>query len=723
MLTGTHPRLNPTFNKHQQRGAVSVIMVALAGLGVLGLTAAGLQSIKSSQEQQLAVHTNTQAAARAWSGVELIQAYLAALDASQLAALSTGALTLNGLTDITARVVSNTETSGTREITVNVTGRSVGTTSTVQAVFESTSGSSGGTAPHVTVDTVNINSNLRLTGSINVIGAANANLSVRGTVDLRGSVSGINRICATDDISISSAIEVQRVCTLGDLTMSGGARVVQDAEVVGDVSMSGNTSITTINSNGNVGLSGGSATASTVNTQGNVSLTGGNARIENTVNAEGNILWESGAPAATLNANGNVTYHGTNKPTTINARGNVTLNGNGNVQTLNAMGNVTLRSNWGNGVQGSMRVGGNLDYQNAQVIRDGIVKGSLSRSPNTNAWEPVQVITQNSALSLSVPEVIVPTLNPEIKAAATVDVFQLKDSANYVFEVVGGKRKVTVRNVSGIADGTYFIGDYDYNWAVPALARGNKDYLCEAVNNSGKCTAPTLPYRTLCQGFSESNGCFSYNSSQNKWTLSAQSIAPGVAWFDGNLQLQNGVYLNTFLSTGDIGTGGSLKVFSPNYAGYTPVCTDARTAAPYSLTVDHRLTGLAPTDLCQGGAYVPAPLANVALMAGGYDASGTYVGGDIEVGASNEIYGSVVAGNLLDTSGSSKIVGAVQVARLRADSASSETRWSGSTTIDLSNLPSTFSPIQVPCMTNPAGAGCTAPGGAGGIQIRWTRYI
>lgn len=714
--------------RKKQAGAVSMIMVALAGIGVLGLTASGLQAIKASQDQQLTVHTNTQATVRAWGGVELMQAYFAGLDTAAVAALTPGPIQLTGAPDVSAVLVSNVDVSGVREITVNVTGRSADSTSTVQAVFQKSGGTGGspGKKNHVTVDTVNINSNLILTGGINILGATSANIAVTGSVKMSGSVTGVNRLCATEDITLGSAIEIQRVCSLGSLTMTGGAKVIQDAEIVGDVNIGGGSRITTVNSNGNVTLQGGSAFASTVNTKGDVNLTGGNARIENPVNAEGNITWSSDASASTLNSNGNVTYAGANKPTTINARGNVRLEGNGNVQVLNAMGNVTLASYYGNGIRGSMRAGGNLTYQDSHFLKDSVVKGTLSRPKNTKSWELTQEITSNPSLVVNVPEVVVPVLNPEIKPSATVDVFQLKDTANYVFEPEGSKMKVTVRNVSGIDDGVYYIGSYAYEWDVPALARGNMDYLCKVVNSSGKCTEPSLPYRTICQGYSASNGCFSYNSSNKRWTINSQSIAPGVAWFDGDLRLGDGTFVNTFLATGNISTSGSLKVFSPNYAGYEPVCTNSR-PSPIGVIVDYRLAGLYPTDLCVGSGYEPTSVGNVALMAGGFDASGTYVGGDISIGASNEIYGTVVAGNLLATSGSSKVVGAVQVANLRTTdtSASKATTWSGSTTIDLRNLPAAFSPVEVPCMTDQAGGGCSAPGvgSPGGVLIRWSRYI
>ena len=154
-------------------------------------------------------------------------------------------------------------------------------------------------------------------------------------------------------------------------------------------------------------------------------------------------------------------------------------------------------------------------------------------------------------------------------------------------------------------------------------------------------------------------------------------MAPGSAWFSGSLVVSNGTYINTFLSTGSISTSGSLKVFSPNYAGYTPVCTDSRGVSPYGITVDYRLSGLYPKDLCVSGAYAPSALGNTALIAGGYSSPGVYSGGDISVGSSNTIYGNVVAGGLLGTTGNTTIVGAVQVANLGNAAGTGTTNWGG----------------------------------------------
>ena len=706
-----------TRSRHSQHGVVAIIMVSLLGLVALAIAASGLMSIKGSQAQQLTLNTTTQANRRAIEGAQIVQSYLSALDATAIAALSPGNLDIAGATGIGAAVLSSTlMPGGAYHITANITGRSFQTASVFQVVYEVTPAA----APQdmVVTGTVNINSNLKLTGNINVLGYSNANLMVRGNVDMAGSVSGINALCATGDIAVSSGIAINRVCSRGAVTLTGAASIAQDISAIGNVVLSGGaTAATTVNTNGTVTISGGSATAGVVNAKGNVAVSGGNARVTSALNSEGNVNWTSARAANTINANGTVSYTAPNSSTAVNSGSGVTVSGNGAVQTLNALGNVTLSGTYaGTGVFGKLRGQSNLTFGNGPTIADGEVKGTLSREPE----EARQKVKRNASLVVDFTPVSLATVNPSIDAAASVDVYALKEAANYVFEVdANKKRKVTVRNVSGITDGTYFLGDYAYSGNAPSLARGNKDYLCTEVNSNGNCTLPATPYRTICQGYSEYNGCFGYNPGTQTWTISGKSMAVGTAWFSGNVVVSDGTYINTFLSTGTLSTGGSLKVFSPNYVGYTPMCTDSRSAAPYGIAVDYRLSGLYPTDLCVSGTYVPSALGSTALMAGGYGSPGVYSGGNISVGSSNTVYGNVAAGGLLDTSGNTTIIGVVVVANMANAAGTGTTNWTGSTTFDLRDLPSTFTPGALPCMT-PGGCG---EGSGTTARVKWSMFL
>lgn len=711
----------------RQRGAINLLVVTLVGTGVLAGSAVALNAIRGAQDQQLALHANSQAAARAWDGVELLRHYFSAADEADLVAFESCTtqnpcpLTITGVEGLAATVVTAVDTSPLttrRRIIANVTGSGIDTNVTVQAIYEffppgsGSDGGEGGEEGSGGAPLVKINSDLNLTGSITVQGGNAANLVVDGNVTMSGSVNGINEICATGNLSIGSAINVSRICSNGNVTLNGAATSTL-VEATGTVSLSGGaaTNIGTVLANGNVTLSGGSANAGNVSTQGNVSVTGGNAVISGVTNAEGNVTWTSGRSGETINSNGDVSYAGTSRLTTINARGNVSLTGGGFVRDVNAMGNVFLQGYWGTGIDGRLLGGGALTYNNnGNIVNAGSVVGPISPTPVSSNIK----VTRNPALVVEVPEVSVPDLRPVEVPESMVDVYALKSAANYVFELEGSLRKVTVRNVEGIEDGVYYLGDYS--------GSGYKDYLCTQVvmqGNNTLCVEPATPGRTICQGFSTNNGCFSYNAGQQRWTINGQTMAPGLAWFDGDLNVGNGRYINTFLATGAITTSGSLITYSPNYAGYTGVCTDNRSGFGVA-TIDSRLSGLYPTNLCVNGSYEPMELANVSFIAGGY-LNGTYVGGNIQLGASNQVYGAVIAGGLLTTGGSTTVRGSIEIANM-VDS-SSATNWSGSTTIDLRNLPDTYNPTPGCLVDCPDPGDPDDPGGTLPWRVFWTRYL
>lgn len=700
-----------------QRGMAAIVTVALIAIGALGIARSGILSIQAAQNQQITMNATSQSKRRAIRGAEILHQYLNSLKTADIEKLQTGNLPISGEEGISAELVSNKKLNdknpnSPRQLVINITGRSAQTSSTFQVVYEnslpSNNGSGNSNAPTST-GTINIRSNFEINGDFRVIKGSSAQFMVEGDAKINGSADKeelIESVCASGNITISGGNTVSRVCARGKVTLEGSAKVVTDISAIGDVNLlGGQTSAGIINTNSNVTISNGSAAVATVNAKGNVTLEGGSSVVSNTINAEGAVLWNSSNSTRLINANGNVTYEGGNNTTTINTGGTATLSGNGKVQNLNAIGNVNLLGSYsGTGVIGNLRTEGNLKVNgnkySGPIIGNGIVKGSISGEIYS-----ASKVSRDPNLTINYTPVSLKPVDPVITTAPRIDVATLKDSANYVFEIVNQKKKVTVKNITGIKDGTYFLGSYP--------SSPHKDYLCTAVDQNGACTAPSQPYKTICQGHSEYNECFSFQN--NEWKISGQTMAPGVAWFDNNLMIHNGVYLNTFLALGDIETQGKTTVISPNYAGYF-TCTNDRSAWPYGFALPSGIAGIFPSDLCVGNRYEPSALANAALIAGGYSSS-IYQGGEIDLGSSTDVYGSIFAGGTMRTSGNMFISGSVQVSNMK-NQKDVATKWEGSTKIDLSNLPSTFNPGVVPCMNS---AGCGAP--VSGMRMRWTRFL
>jgi len=701
-----------------------MLLVSLAGLAALAVTANNMGAIGSHQESNLTFHANTQASTRAWQGVEIIRLYLEQAGTTittgeKISVPSQGGLsaTLSMIqqqaADGTWSEVASIDSTKPYRVRAQIQSQAGIASRAIETVYlynPSSNTETPTSTPDIKLESVSIHSNLILQGGVNIKGSTNGNFMVDGNADLSGSVTGINELCATGDVKIQSDITVNRVCSNKSVTISQSATILE-VIAIGQVNLnSGRATVDQVHSNADVIFGTGGTTVNTVNTKGNVTITSGSGQITGTLNSEGNVVWKNTFAGNLINANGNVEYR-PKSAATINSRGNVTLlAGDSRVQNIFALGWIDLQSSGGGaGVTGQLRGGSWVNWKTGNTIVDGIVRGDI-KGTAARAWEPIVNVFKNPNLVIDIPLVSVAVIDPIVMERPEIDANQFKDSANYVFFYENGKRKVTVRNVDGIDNGTYFIASYTTN--------NKNDYLCTAVDGAGKCSAPTTPGKTLCMGFGNGNACFDQSSAGN-WVFNGQSMAPGTAWFEGNLKLANGTFINTFLATGNINiTQGSVKIYSPNYAGYAGVCTDSKGF----VNTDSRLAGIKPKNYCINDTFEALPLGNVALLAGSYTGS-TFQGGDIALSASNQIYGTIMAGGLLKTSGSTKIVGALVVANTPKSNAS--TTIQGGVTIDLGELPSTFDPTCDGSDCNSGGTPTTCSGSTcnASATVLWSRYL
>lgn len=692
-----------------------MLAVLLLGLGISAVTVGIIFSTQDLQNATTALHKQAQAQAKAWQAMEMVRIALQSLSATALADLPEGDLALTGLEHITARVTANVAGAAGRRITVQLTAvgsASNSASTTIEAIYQVTPASSGGGGGTTisSVSAVNIRGNLRMRGDLKVLGSNQAQVNVDGDVDLGGSVEGIDKLCATGNVELRSNISVGTVCANGDLTVAGSGAVTT-AIVKGNVVMSGAASITTLTANGNVTLSHGSAHADSIATKGNVSISGGSAYAR-VIQSESNVDWTgSSSITSSIRANGNVSFSANSPATDIAAGGNVTLSGNGNVHNVSNLGNVTLKSSWSKGIQGTLTSAGNLTYEASAYALAGKVKGSITAIGYS--YNPVRNVTRDPTLSVTYTPVAVATINNQFDAAPQVDVYALEGSANYAFKINANDQKIViVRSVNTIPDGSYFLADYATN--------GFVDYLCTSLNAAGKCSVPANPIYPICQGHSAQSHCFTYNANLKKWSVNGTTMAAGVAWFEGSLEVSNGTYFNTFAATCDISTGGNMRTYAPNYVGYAGICQNS---SAYDRNAYAPFAAKYPKEFCEApsapgtlaGSYQAQPLGNVALVAGSY-VNGVFQCGQVSLGASNEVWGSVVAGNNLAVTGSTTVHGQVYAAGQSISSVSNST--GGSATIDLRNLPATFSPGLLPCTVN-----CQSGASTPSARVFWSKYL
>jgi hypothetical protein len=741
-------------SRHRQRGIATLLVILLLGVAVGTSALLIWHVVRGTQENQLSVHATTPAQATAWRGVELVRRWLDQVGATTLDAWAAGntavPLTFNSTADlgITARVTGVKKVGSAYRVNATIggvaaEGGEAQARTQVEVVYqiepEEAPGAGGGTPPTVgTIAAVNIYRDLNLTGDIKVTGGENAVFNVDGNARLdSASITGIDTLRATGDITIGSAINVRNVYANGNVTLSGSASGGQ-VLARGNVSVSGGSNPVTIRSNGLATFSGGSGDL--VETRGGVNVTAGGVQIT-TIRTQGEVKWTgSGGGASSILANGPVTYAASNRsPTDIRSRSNVVLNGGGasavqangtithgadGAGTLAARGNVTMTKGEASAVRtrgntrvegwgGLKRVDGMGDlYVAGWVAVNGTVGGTVTKQQSGNTQVTVNRV---AGYQVDVPEV--PVVNvaevPLLEVPpARIDAWPLRAVANYVFEVENGKPVITVANVQGIPNGKYVLGTRVFNY------NRFPDWLCTAANlqSDGTCKVPVA---TICQGFSPQNACFSYSS--GKWTVTGQSMARGIAWFNGDLQLGSGAYVNTFIATGSIGTEGAHRTLSPNYAGFGVTC---RNAVPpgVSQSVNPDFASLVPTNLCNvaQGRMVDSPLANIAYLAGGYLPSGAYAGGNITLGASTRADGSVLAGNVLNTGGSTTISGAILAG---GAGGTQQVAMGGSTTLNLTGGSANYDPGVLPCgIVTCAPTTPSAPGTPRRTTVLWSRY-
>ena len=679
-----------------QRGTATLLFIILLAVALMAVSAGALRTINGAQKLQYAEHTATQAEMSAWAGVHVLSVAVASLPANaQL--VPGGPVLLSGTQPgISALYVG--KQSG--YLVFQVTGSSAGAKAVLQVAYQPPgSGSGSGSTASLPAGQV-LHGNTTIGGSVQYTGQGSRNLSVMGgSLTMNGAVSGLDTVCATGDVTISAAIQVNTVCSNGNVTLEGAATVTT-VNAQGKVTLSGGASGTlgTINSNGAVTLAGGSAKAGVVNATGEVTVSGDSASAS-TVNTQAGIAWTSNATAVALNANGNVVYNtsaGT-AATAITAIGDVQLTA---AQTVKTDGRTTLTGYYGQGITGSLNGQGLLSGTSWGAYGGAVVASGVVGSVDSPFPATVRV-SVNPGYRVPIAAVAVSPVPTFAAAALTIDAYALQAQANFVFTNVDahGNPVVKVSGVNGITNGSYFIANN---------ASGQSNYLCASVSGSN-CVGAVLA--KVCQGYSNYNPCFSY--SNGNWTIQGTTMLPLVLWFNGNLSVGSGRWVNTFIATGNISTGGSVLLFAPNYPSPTYSCSGAADAGNSlaALSANGMSGGNYGTQLCSGlpPALNAAAIGNIALVAGGFSAGG-FSGGNISLGASNSIYGSVLAGQYLNTTDSTTVAGTLYSSGQGGSGAGGGNSQGGSTTIIDGAGSAAYKPEVVPCMS-----GCDAPAPANNI--------
>ena len=677
-------------SQQKQKGIATVLIVVLIGIALTAVSFGIMHSVRSTQDKQTAVHAVTHAQTGLWTGVEAFRLYLASLTPADITSL-------NGQTDIGFAFPDNrfgTMQANDIAVTANADGsqrvaativnvhNAAKSSAAVGLVFETTA--TGGSSDGVTVPaTLNFYDDLDINGSIDLVGPATdqrIDVNVDGQINISNlNLRSIGTLSSTQSVKLENgAADVELIHSNGDVEVKSINTIVGEVQARGNVTTTGNSTVTTIKTNGNANIGGGGYSNS-ISAIGNISVTGGS---HGTLNAGGTISWTSGGDSSALNAVGNITINSAGKGVLVRGEGSINCGSTG----------------W---VYGTMRVNG--------------TKTNCGGTPVANTSE---VITR-------MPPVSEFTMNPFI-----VDVYKLQGHANFIFtyDNSGTNNRILVRtqNINGVDDDTYMVGSYSGGAAYASV-------LCEIPAIGNICQTPIIPLTSVCLnsgGPASGNACLTYDTGMKKWKLDGRSAAPGIMWFEGNVNMNNGTNYTGILASGNIDTSGGFKGYSPNYAGYEKVC---EAAAPHlqadSETGQARyqtmFSGRYPKNLCntEERELITLSVGNISLAAGGFKPpSNSYSGGDIKLAGSSYMYGSVLAGNMLATEyGNINIFGSVLAAN--QGNSSSNNTLNGSTLVDLSSYPETYDPTTAPNMSDDEGESGGTGGEGPSVKLLWSKYL
>lgn len=709
----------------RQSGVATLLVLLLVGMAIFAAVIGAFRILEGRQEQTVAVHAQTPAQITAWAGVEALKEYFVALR-------SEDALTFEELLDVFKDMMNDDaaiidedniiarlsqmepdprvdddadEYMAFFDITGEAGSGKSHAVSTLQVVFgfrriagEAEEGDCAPFCSDAPPAVITFNRNLRLSGSISVTTPPGESytINVNGVLETGGnSITGVDIINATDSIHIGSG-----------------------------------SSFNTLNSNGDIKLTGSVSGDGHLNARGNICLEGGSSAL-GSVKANGFVYGDGSVAFGDIEAIGVSDYTGTHslcddrilsnpggKPFAVNMAGNNT------VRSVKSKGSVRFNSgsvttNPGVWAEGDLR---DTNWGGSQ---SGTIGGVIQPAGNNN---PAVAANINIVPGFTVSITPVGELNIPV---TVFNAYDYETAANYAFKVdEDGFKVVQVRNVSGIPNGQYYIGSYDGPY---------KDRLCTALTAGSTpgtpvCSQPSDPTLSypICWGQSDYNTCFTYTANNKTWSVSGKSMAQGVAWFEGKLNVSNGNYYNTFIATESIETSGSHKNVAPNFAGsaggtynYSIVHSQWWTenkSESFKGICSNGVSPHYPQQICNGfSAGEPVPIANYAYMSGSI-VGDNYVGGNVKLGASTVSFGSVLAGNEFDSGGDTTVFGYISAL---GGGTSTFNAMGGSTKIIVDQLPPTYIPMNG--ITIGEGGGGGAPPGPDGWDLinnsaLWARY-
>lgn len=700
-------------SQRKQAGVATILVILMIGVGLVAVSVGTMHTMRNSQERQLVAHAQVNAQAGAWAAVEAVRQFLGTLTKDQLTGIVQNhkwEIATTGVNDglnrsaIITKVVAPTGTDTDYKITAEVSALATAgqSSSTIEVVYSVTPAMGDGSMQLSGV--LDFYNDLKTTGGITLNAPSGQGLDFNVDGDFSSTSAGISgtgfrNISVTGNVYLDSQVAASVI-------RGRNIKLVQSAKAITAEAW---------------GIPEGEEGST------------GDVNSKKGFTCCGKIDIETWAQPAVINAkaNGDIKSQA-GEVTNILSRRNVTIAGKGS-DTVRALGNIEI-TNWTDKAT-DVLAGGNF-LLSAGVGGSATLRGFGKvdcPAGNGNAAAPTHTIRAKIAANLNpncrgtVDSSITPPIISKVEKVTlkqpVIDAWALKGAANYAIEFTADKKlAVKVRNVNGIADGDYFLGRYGKaQW-----------HLCKSVDATNQCVTtgtlatPKDQAMPFCINNGENTECFTADPTTKTLDIKADStpaaMPAGVIWFDGDLKLAGGPFYNTFIATKNITTYGSVRVYSVNYGSdylingtSDAICKNQRGASTFAA-----YTARYPTNFCDSTlTFKPMPLGNIGMLAGGYSQSqpSQFVGGKIALGNDTKIYGTVVAGDILETSGATTVYGYVTAAGLK-NVADAQNTLTASITIDLTKNPANYTPDKIPDTSNGGGGGATAES-----IVLWTRYL
>lgn len=727
-------------NLNKQKGIVTVLLVILIGFSVMVSTGVVATKMVGQRNASVAAHAQTNSELMGWAGVAAFRHYLlerGGLTLANITDLSGQEIVLFYDANKKEISVNNIYITGCLDegqpcsLSADIRSNSLSARSatTIEAVYELAVVDGQVVAVDQT-GSFNFGGNTSFSGSTVIdaeVPGSNAIINVDGDLSLNLGFKTKNlstlTINATGDVYIDCGAQncgsaIINVTTKGKITLLNGSNF-GDMKALGTVTLRLGAKAKNIRTAGTVKLESGSA-AGDIESKSSVSLSGWSTAKN--ITAEGKVTLSS-SQADKVVANGSVMMDTGAKATSVTTLQSLYMMTNAYVDNdVIARGDSTTTQNSTVYLISGAKVGGSiyakgdirllLTSKVGHAYASGWVLNGLGGSPSSAG-----PYTEKSTTAADKAEALVPVqvnvadieaiVNDQSNFDTRVDVTAYKHEANYIFSRGTGVSRVFLNNLKNKDNSQTYL--YEHNGQFAVDANGNKESIsndgfalgkyklndrvytgaiCLTVS-SGVCTSDIIGYLPRIAvdstfGIDDSN---SYLSVSNTWFIrslsdrspvSNASLAPGIMYFDGNLEIaghanwqadsQSNSFTNSFLADGYINAiAFSPRIYSPynvTREGQESLICNRRLkdVGGADLTPSNTIpktlsdTYLVPTNLCKndtqfaynmhktadgeqdhvtidGEPIEKLDLGNVALMANG----------TIRVGACAQIFGDVLA--------------------------------------------------------------------------------